>query len=250
MNFRGLLLAFTMGLFTLFCHGQDTARYYIGVYAGIGVSDTRINGLDFLNTNYPVYERYYSSYSLEGHFANYSGSVRIERLNRTGQLGISTGIRYSKSVSWIESDSSFKNWMYVKTVESENITTYYRVNSITQYVHSLAVPIEIRFTPFTRRFIKGYIRASFSGGFNVYTGYNIDFFNPEMKSNERQVEATIKRPNLFTTSSSLGVGMSLGSPDNYLINIDIGIPYLVTASSSIVDPRFGSSFNVSFLYPL
>lgn len=250
MNFKRRVLAVFFGFSSIYGYCQDSTRVYLGADAGIGTLFSNPKELSFIRKENPVYNDFNVENNYKTKFVNYYVSLKVEHTNKTKQLAVSTGIRYSMASSSFEKSASGTSYLYVIDSKSEASVNYLKVNSITQNVHSLGVPLEVRFTPFVRRFVKPYVKLAVSGNFRILTDNQVDFYDNNMDGYEKVVTNKIEKPKAFNTTANAGVGMSLGYPENYLVNIDLGVPYFTSGSSSIATTIVGTSFNVSVLFPI
>jgi len=250
MNFKISVLAVFLGLCVQNGYSQDSAQVYFGADVGIGTLFSNPKDLSFVRRENPVYDGYYQSSTYKTYFTNYYASLKVEHLNKTKQFGIATGIRYSLASSVYDKDQSATSYLYVIDDQSETSVNYFKVTSISQNVHSVGIPVEIRFTPFVRRFVKLYFKMAVSGNLRIATDNHAEFYDPNMKVYEKVVTDKIEKPKLFNTTINSGLGLSFGYPGDYLINVDVGVPYFTSGSSSISTTIVGSSFNVSVLFPI
>ena len=236
------------------CLAQSSRLKYIGVEAGINSINAEVNNLEYIRYSYsygyPVIDNNDNITSICTRA--YTGT-KFEILSNGGQLGLSSGIRYSRfHKELVANDDIDNNYFYYITSTGEDNTEYLRVNKLIQNSNYLGIPFEFKVaTTKNPHFVRFVFKASIDFNFLINNNNDVKFHNNAMNEYKNQVTNTIKDPDQFYASLSLGGGLRIGKTDKPSVTIEGLIPCLYFSDGyGLNRPDSGVGMQIDFQIPL
>ncbi len=231
---------------------EKTNKWYWGLSTSITPSlDTELKNQNFIRKDNEQWDEYYFDF-VEGTFYSWNLGLSIERRLLDNRLAIVSGLKYSQTISGMDSDDySSSEFMMVNISEGNQGVEYLKVKGFDQKSHYLGIPVAVKYTPLSDHFVNLYIKTGLT--FNLLLDHNIDtdFGNSLMKKYNDRVGKLFSDPaNLYTTFDFRG-GMKLGKVGQPNLNLEIGPTVILSDDpSSITTSEIGFSFQLNVLLPL
>ncbi len=230
------------------------SHLYLNVSIGNQFYDCLSPDYDFVRAS----TNYYSSYeskTLSYYFDQIFADVKIEYRFFEEKLWLSSGLRYSNLLSSLGKYAYYENssdYFYLTTNNDENTSNFYRVQNIDYSAHYLGLPIELRYSPFSLRFIRVFFKAGTEFNFLFQENKSVDFKTTEMENYEGDIlDLFDSSPGLYG-SVYLGAGIHLGRPGKTGFRLEANFPVFPFCSGSfgLVEPVFGGGAEFSIVFPL
>lgn len=169
-------------------------------------------------------------------------SIKPEYL-LTERLSLSSGIRFSFYNDMLTDNRNYFLW---ELPGDANTANYLSVKNIEQFVYTLGLPVEFRFSP---RRVDGIVRQYFVVGglfnFATFTKTRVNMLNPSMNRYEEQVKEQLPRPTHFSNHFYAGIGLKIGKINRPFVNIEVQFP-MFSFSNSVVS-SFANNSNVGVI---
>ena len=222
---------------------EKTAQFHLGLETGFNVFTGQTNKPDMIRENRSLYNYYknydnYDDYGDYGYIYDFQNvffthfGVKPEfRLSKYNRFTGAMGIRYSMSISTLNSDGSYFFW---KINETETSANYVRIKSITKKNHYIGIPLEIRFFPRKKEsFVRHYFVFGKSFNFLIASENDISFVDIEMGKYTSNVKEYLEKPRLFQGNISAGVGLKIGKTNRPHIRVEFYLPAVAYGKGKI-----------------
>jgi hypothetical protein len=209
---------------------------------------------DYIRGNVEPLFYEFTSGALRGlYYRNYFG-VKAEKRFIHDLIGISAGLRYTRSESSIGKNtywSSPSEYFYFRLEQSGTTTEYLRIKELNQINGYIGVPLELRIYPYKPRFFNVYYKLGTD--FNLLVSQKTDavFFTPGMQKYTDEVADIIEDPWSVYASVHLAVGFKLGQPGKTAVMWEVCFPSAVLAPrNGFLKPQAGGGFQLNVRIPL
>lgn len=170
------------------------------------------------------------------------------------KISLSPGFRLISLDSGAQKENYQDGGYFYLKIKSEGTNTEYaRVRSISESTTFLAVPVDVKYIPFSFEFLSIYVKLSAELGYSVGSSTDIEFRKPEMDMYETPVldGLNLKR-NPFFSSVSAAIGMTLKPDENLYCSMDVFLPsfYMTDQNSRLAHLINISGVQLSVAIPL
>jgi len=243
----------------------EVPKLRIGVEAGVQWFDAKTTKPSQIRENRSSYyyghrdELFYCGFVRdERSFSQYFVGIKPE-YSLTHRLTIASGLRFSIVGSQIVSDRDFFLW---RISQDETHSNYLRISELNQKSYYFGIPLELRFFPRQMDcFVRQYFVIGAMFNFHAFSNTRVDFINENMQKYQQQIENELKKPDTFSSSFYLGVGLKLGKMNRPFGNLEFQFPifYLLGQNkkalqfTSFLERKgggIGGGFNVSLKIPI
>jgi hypothetical protein len=242
-------------LYTGIASAQETRQKFLGIEAGMTFIESEMSNMDYVRGDIPSYSAGYSTNSLTSLMYKQFIGIKPEIFSLNNKLGILGGIRFSrinnsigKEAYWTNSTNYFY-WLY----RQDGVNTeYLKVKEINQTSDYIGIPIEIRYFPFRPHLFSIFFKLGAEINYLLQTQTDIVFNDDAMESYQKDLTAEVGQPKSFSSSVYGAGGVRLGRESKPSISIEICVPYLflTSESSGLVNPIFGSGFQLNVQIPI
>lgn len=191
---------------------------------------------------------------LRSNFSMASAGVKGEILLGDSKWSILAGVQYLQSFSRIDNKDpwlGYQNFFFYEFREEGTTTEYVTIENITQEVHYIGVPLQIRFSPFRPRRFNLYFMGGIEGNVLIASDTEIEFHERAMKPYESEITDQFGEPDPFNGVFYLGAGATFGRPGGVRIGIDVQLPAVFIGSSTgLVNPNSGGGVGLVISLPL
>jgi hypothetical protein len=224
-----ILVLFILLLSALTLPAQDNAkRFRLGFEFGADVYYGDMVKPEQVRENksaYPGYNGYDESLgdigANQAMTALYLG-VKPEFFFLRNQIGIATGIRFSRFLTAFSSDKDYFLWQ----LKEEGVyTDYLRIRNIEQQSYYIGIPLEIRFFPNRRELpFQHYFKLGAAFNYRLRTNNDIRFQDNAMNRHTGEIENKIGNPDDFTSYIYPVFGFKIGKGKFPRFNIEAHFP--------------------------
>ena len=180
--------------------------------------------------------------------------VKPEVFVLNNRLGISSGVRFSRYLTNIESDRDYFLWL----LHQEGLNTeYVTIKEIEQNSHYIGIPLELQFFPDKRELpFQHYFKLGTVFNYRLYTENKIEFHNQQMSRHEGLVDSQIGYPNDFNAyifgAFGFRIGRYGGEKKLPYINLEVHLPKVMITpkASSLIKTHAGFGFQMMVQIPL
>lgn len=196
----------------------------------------------------------FTSGALRGlYYRNYFG-FKAEKRFIHDLIGISTGLRYSRSESSIGKNSYWSSpseYFYLRLPQTGTTTEYLRIRELNQVTGYLGIPLELRIYPYTPRFFNVYYKLGTD--FNILVSKKEDavFYSAAMEKYTDAVFSVVEDPWPVMASLHLGIGFKMGQPGKSAVMWEICFPTaLLVPRHGFLTPQAGGGLQLNVRIPL
>jgi hypothetical protein len=255
MKTKFILTGFFLLLLAGSLFGQDKKLKFIYLESGIDFIDCDEPYKDYIRADVETYYDDFISEGIRGLMFNEYFGVKFEYRLLKNLLGVSSGLRYNRTVSSIGKTtywSDSPDFFYVRYWNDGTTSEYAKVREINQTSHYIGIPVELRIYPYKDRLINIYYKAGVSFNLNVGSKTGIVLQSEEMNTYERDVVQAVEGPQSYFGSFHLGLGLKVGRlpKPGFIIEASIPVGILTPDEASFVTPQAGAGFQFMIRVPL
>jgi hypothetical protein len=174
----------------------------------------------------------------------------VERFSPNEHWSLATGLQYRVISTHISAAET--QYFFYRYAQEGLDTRYLRINSITQNISCIGIPLQIRFFPFGGRRARFYAKVSLENNFNVSASGHVRFFQAEMDPYEKQVQQSFEQPLSYNAIMSLAGGVRFHGQGKFAGGFEVIGPtgFLTPNAIGMVSPTVGMGlqFNVVYLF--
>jgi hypothetical protein len=209
-------------------------------------SDIRVDPMQSFQ-GYPTFDAYSTTSS---NVMSSGGGVLVERFSPNEHWSLATGLQYRVISTHISAAET--QYFFYRYAQEGLDTRYLRINSITQNISCIGIPLQIRFFPFGGRRARFYAKVSLENNFNVSASGHVRFFQAEMDPYEKQVQQSFEQPLSYNAIMSLAGGVRFHGQGKFAGGFEVIGPtgFLTPNAIGMVSPTVGMGlqFNVVYLF--
>ena len=157
---------------------------------------------------------------------NTYGGIKYESFFYKNRIGLTAGLRFSKSSSKITADERGKMYFFWLFRQDETTTDYLKIQEIKQKNNYLGIPLEFRYILKGDRdlFFNQYFKLGAAVNYCLSTSNSVSFWDTAMNRYAGAVEKQIKKPNAINAWIYPAYGFKLGKMKNVWFNMEFHFP--------------------------
>ena len=195
----------------------------------------------------------YNSYSSSVNNASsisYFG-IKPELTFNNDRLTVSSGLRFSQLESNLSGGIN-DEYFFLRYQSNATNTEYARVNSLTEKVNYLSVPLELRFVPIQISNFGFYAKIGTEIGLKLFSKRAIEFTTAAMKPYEEEILNTnpVTANSMYSTFYG-AIGVRWESLKGKNVNLEWILPsrFLTKNNLTLITPEMYSGFQLSIQFP-
>jgi hypothetical protein len=224
----------------------------IGLNIKTGMNEIEAQDYDFIRA-LNNYDQYYGNNGLYAYSYAWSAGINVEKRVLNNKFGVYTSLRYLNMQNSLEIENSYgsSNFFYILANQDETKTDYLRVVSISEKLHFINLPIELRIYPFKPRVFNLFFGIGGEISYMLKESGNVDFLSSPMEYREKEVLDLFDDTGSFHALAYASAGILLNFNSNCYFRIAAIFPSfdLIKNPSGIVDMNTlggGANFSLSF----
>lgn len=199
---------------------------------------------------YSGYNMYSSSVNNESSVAYFG--IKPELTFNQNRLSISSGLRFTQLDSYLSGGIN-DEYFFLRYKTDASGTEYARVNTLTETVHYLSIPLELKYVPIQISNFGFYAKIGTEVGLKLLSKSAIEFTSETMKPYEEEILNTNPiNPNSMYSTFYGAIGVRWESLKGTYVNIEWLLPsrFLTQNNLTLITPDKYSGFQLSVMFPL
>lgn len=220
-------------------------KWLFGLEAGGSVFDNDLSNKPYIRNEKQNDFRH----DLAGKFNLIWGGTKIE--TQKGRWSFGSGLNYLQSTSAITTNGD-AGYYYVLYKTSDNSVEYLRTRELTQSASYLAIPLEVKFFPFSiDNSFKVYFSASAQMGFLLNFKNSVSVNDPNKDMQAVDIYALLEKPSGTISTMSLGGGLQWTRPSGMVCTLGVIVPSsFISSGSQVVNPNAGAGIYIRVQMPM